>query len=110
MDDANIFVAGLFTRGDRHREDFYILFLSPNFIENTASEATALPFVGAELLPLHQALVTKRKTRRCLSANHFNFLQLCAIRNTIKQQYNKETVQCIIHSPLLLPNKVLTLF
>lgn len=110
MDDANIFVAGLFTRGDRHREDFYILSLSPNFIGNTASEATALPFMGAELLPLHHALSKKKKKRRCLSTNHFNFLQLCAIRNIIKQQYNKETVQCIIHSPLFLINKVLTLF
>lgn len=81
MDDANIFVAGLFTRGDRHREDFYILSLSPNFIENTASEATAWPFVGAGLLPLHHELVKEKKEKEVLSTNHFNFLQLCTIRN-----------------------------
>ena len=110
MDDANIFVAGLFTRGDRHREDFYILSLSPNFIENTASEATAWPFVGAGLLPLHHELVKKKKRKGGVIHKPFQLLAALYYKKYNKQQYNKETVWCIIHSLLLLTNKVLTLF
>ena len=81
-----------YLQGETDTEDFYILSLSPDFIENTASEATAWPFVGAGLLPLHHELVKKKKRKGGVIHKPFQLLAALYYKKYNKQQYDKETI------------------